>query len=96
MRIRVKALSTAPSRSELARKVAIAPGAGSTGIGPAAFSHGTTQTRMSRSEKIVSGIAIGVLMAGFATGMVGVSAAQSFHPQPRVTHIQNAADWRHQ
>jgi hypothetical protein len=36
---------------------------------------------MSPSEKIVSAIAIGVLMAGFATGLLELSAARSFYPQ---------------
>jgi hypothetical protein len=84
MSIRVKTLSGRP---------AIAPGPRSTGMVPA-LSQEAAETRMSRSEKVVSGIAISVLMAGFATGMLGVSAARSFHPRARVAHIQHGADWR--
>jgi len=92
MSIRVKALLTASSRIGFACKFATAPGPRSTGIEPTALSHEATETRMSRSEKIVSGIAIGVLMAGFATRIVEVSAARSPNPQPRVAHMQNASD----
>jgi len=94
MSITLRAPSTASSRRCFARKVGIVPGPRWTGVEPAVLSHVATETRMSRSEKIVSGIAIGVLMAGFATRIVEVSAARSFHPQPFVAHIQNAADWR--
>jgi hypothetical protein len=79
--IRAKALPTAKLRSGLACKVVIAPELRSTGIVPTVLSQDAADTRMSPSEKIVSGIAIGVLMAGFATGMFGLSAARSFYPQ---------------
>jgi hypothetical protein len=86
MSTKVKALSNnAP---------AIAPVSRATGIVPAALPEERAETRSSRSEKVVSGIAISVLLAGFATGLLGASAAPGIHPEPRVAHIEHDADWR--
>jgi hypothetical protein len=72
---------------------AVAPRLHSTGIAPAALPQRRAETQISRSEKIVSGIAISVLLAGFATGIPGVSGARGIHPGPRVAHIEHHADW---
>jgi hypothetical protein len=86
MNVRVKTVSKgAPD---------IAQGRRSTGIVPATRPQESVETRSSRSEKIVSGIAISVLVAGFATGLLGASAARGIHPEPRVAHIKHDADWR--
>jgi hypothetical protein len=86
MSIRMKALSR--------RTTAIAPEPCATGIVPAALPQKRAETRSSRSEKIVSGIAISVLLAGFATGILGVSGARGIHPESRVAHIEQDAHWR--
>jgi hypothetical protein len=78
MSIRVTALSPASLRSE---PVVIAPASRLSRIVPVPLSREAAEARMSPSEKIVSGIAVGVLMAGFATAMLEHSAARSFHPQ---------------
>ena len=76
------------------REPAIVPGSRSSGIVPTALPEQSAETQISRSEKVVSGIAISVLLAGFATGILGGSAARGIHPQPRVAHIEHDADWR--
>ena len=67
---------------------AIAPGSHSTEIEPAALRR-NAETRISRSEKIVSGIAISVLMAGFTTGILGISPPQGFRSEPHVARIEH-------
>jgi len=43
-------------------------------------------TKMSRSEKIVAGLAVAVLVAGFATGVFAKPAALSGHGASGTTH----------
>jgi len=78
------------------RTPAIVLGSPSTGIAPAALSRGNADRRISRSEKIVSGIAIGVLLAGLAGGTHRVSAARGFRSEPHVTHTEYDAGRREQ
>jgi hypothetical protein len=54
----------------------------------------SAETQISRSEKIVCSIAISVLLAGFATGILGASAARGFPREPIVVHAVHDADWR--
>jgi hypothetical protein len=76
------------ARISLMGAAAIAPGSRSTEIEPAAPRR-SGETPISRSEKIVSGIAISVLMAGFATGILGISPARGFRSEPHVAHLEH-------
>jgi hypothetical protein len=76
------------------RVPAIAPGSPSTQIAPAALSQEGADRRISRSEKIVSGITIGVLLAGLAGGMHKASPARNFRSEPHVTHVEYDAGRR--
>ena len=68
---------------------AVSLGPRSTEIGPITLPQQSAELRMSRSEKTVCGIAMGVLLAGFATGILGASAAQGSYAQPHVAHIEH-------
>jgi hypothetical protein len=44
-------------------------------------------TKMSRSEKIVAGLAVAVLVAGFATGVFAKPLNPSSHGSALITHV---------